>query len=137
MAVEPRGTTNLHKHYEERTHEENQERALVAASHRGDRTIPARMESARKASELHYKRTGHKLYITEDLVAQERAYPEIDDDDNIIPVGTAEEELAGEEQAENYDDDDDTGGDEEPIDVDYVPEVTDTSITAHTTKSAP
>ncbi|KAG9294327.1 hypothetical protein G9A89_001832 [Geosiphon pyriformis] len=70
--------TTLHKRNEERTHEENQERAFIAASHRGDRSIEARMESARKASEIHKKRTGKALHITEQDVRNEEMYREID-----------------------------------------------------------
>ncbi|RUO95440.1 hypothetical protein BC936DRAFT_144017 [Jimgerdemannia flammicorona] len=43
---------------------ENQERAYIAASHRTDRNIEARMESARKASEIHKRRTGKALLVT-------------------------------------------------------------------------
>ncbi|KAG9290894.1 hypothetical protein G9A89_011044 [Geosiphon pyriformis] len=71
--------TSTHKRNEERTHEENQERAFIAASHRGDRSIEARMESARKASELHKKRTGKALRITEQDVRNEEMYREMDD----------------------------------------------------------
>ncbi|CAG8451876.1 11286_t:CDS:2 [Paraglomus brasilianum] len=71
--------TSLGKRNEERTHEENQERAYIAASHRGDRSLEARMESARKASEIHKKRTGKALRITEDDVRNEEMYQEIDE----------------------------------------------------------
>ncbi len=42
----------------QRSHEENQERAYIAASRRTDRTIEARLPSAKIASDLHKKRTG-------------------------------------------------------------------------------
>ncbi|CAG8518857.1 10481_t:CDS:2 [Ambispora leptoticha] len=74
--------TSLHKRNEERTHEENQERAFIAASHRGDRSIEARMESARKASEVHKKRTGKSLKITEDDVRNEEMYREVDPEED-------------------------------------------------------
>jgi hypothetical protein len=64
----------------ERTHEENQERAYIAASRRSDRSIEARVQSARAASELHRKRTGKGFKITEDIVIKEEMYEEEDDD---------------------------------------------------------
>ncbi|CAI2165055.1 12777_t:CDS:2 [Funneliformis geosporum] len=70
--------TSLHKRNQERTHEENQERAYIAASHRGDRSMEARIESARKASEIHKKRTGKALRITPEDVRNEEMYQEID-----------------------------------------------------------
>jgi hypothetical protein len=42
----------------ERSIEENQERAYIAASKRGDRTYAERLESLKKASGLHRQRTG-------------------------------------------------------------------------------
>jgi hypothetical protein len=63
-----------------RTHEENQERAYIAASRRTDRSIEARVESANRASEVHKKRTGRRFRITEDAVAREEMYEEEDDD---------------------------------------------------------
>ncbi|RIA90498.1 hypothetical protein C1645_823270 [Glomus cerebriforme] len=70
--------TSLNKRNQERTHEENQERAYIAASHRGDRSMEARIESARKASEIHKKRTGKALRITAEDVRNEEMYQEID-----------------------------------------------------------
>jgi len=64
----------------ERTHEENQERAYIAASRRSDRSLEARVESARRASEIHKKRTGRSLRITEQDVINEEMYEEEDDD---------------------------------------------------------
>lgn len=64
----------------ERSHEENQERAYIAASRRADRSIEARVQSARMASEIHKKRTGKSFRITEDIVIKEEMYEEEDDD---------------------------------------------------------
>jgi hypothetical protein len=64
----------------ERTHEENQERAYVAASRRSDRSLEARVESARRASEIHKRRTGHSLRVTEQDVINEEMYEEEEDD---------------------------------------------------------
>lgn len=64
----------------ERTHEENQERAYIAASRRSDRSIEARVESARRASEIHKKRTGRGLRVREEDVINEEMYEEEDDD---------------------------------------------------------
>jgi hypothetical protein len=64
----------------ERTHEENQERAYIAASRRSDRSLEARVESARRASEIHKRRTGRSLRVTEQDVSNEEMYEEEDDD---------------------------------------------------------
>jgi len=85
----------------ERTHEENQERygallgyplchshrltdailrAYIAASRRSDRSLEARIESARRASEIHKRRTGRSLRVTEADVVNEEMYEEEDDD---------------------------------------------------------
>lgn len=64
----------------ERTHEENQERAYIAASRRSDRSIEARLESAKRASEIHKKRTGRALKITQEDVENEEMYEEEDGD---------------------------------------------------------
>lgn len=64
----------------ERSHEENQERAYIAASRRADRSIEARVQSARQASEIHRKRTGKGFKITEEIVIKEEMYEEEDDD---------------------------------------------------------
>ncbi|CAG8680564.1 2215_t:CDS:2 [Acaulospora morrowiae] len=103
--------TTLHKRNQERTHEENQERAYIAASHRGftdrayfrghivvltfgqeiviedfsalvDRSMEARIESARKASEIHKKRTGKALRITPEDVRNEEMYQEVDNEEH-------------------------------------------------------
>src|ERR1700692_4222869 len=63
----------------ERTHEENQERAYIAASRRSDRSLEARLESARRASEIHKRRTGKALRVTEADVQSEEMYEEEDD----------------------------------------------------------
>src|SRR4051812_27214671 len=60
----------------ERTHQENQERAYIAASRRSDRSLEARVESARRASEIHKQRTGRGLRVTEQDVANEEMYEE-------------------------------------------------------------
>ncbi|KAM4056616.1 hypothetical protein HRG_003485 [Hirsutella rhossiliensis] len=64
----------------ERSHEENQERAYIAASRRADRSIEARVQSARMASDIHKKRTGKGFRITEEIVMKEEMYEEEDDD---------------------------------------------------------
>jgi hypothetical protein len=64
----------------ERSHEENQERAYIAASRRQDRSIEARVQSARMASEIHKKRTGKSFRISEDIVRKEEMYEEEEDD---------------------------------------------------------
>ncbi|OAA73319.1 hypothetical protein ISF_00220 [Cordyceps fumosorosea ARSEF 2679] len=66
----------------ERTHEENQERAYIAASRRTDRSLEARVQSARMASDIHKKRTGKSFRITEEIVLAEEMYEEEDD---ILP----------------------------------------------------
>jgi hypothetical protein len=55
-------------------------RAYIAASRRSDRSLEARIESARRASEIHKKRTGRALRVTEDDVVNEEMYEEEDDD---------------------------------------------------------
>ncbi|KAF2433660.1 hypothetical protein EJ08DRAFT_657799 [Tothia fuscella] len=67
----------------ERTHEENQERAYIAASRRSDRSLEARIESARRASDIHKKRTGRALRVTEQDVVNEEMYEEEEAD---LPV---------------------------------------------------
>lgn len=64
----------------ERSHEENQERAYIAASRRADRSIEARVQSARMASEIHKKRTGKGFKISEEIVMKEEMYEEEEDD---------------------------------------------------------
>jgi len=64
----------------ERSHEENKERAYIAASRRADRSIEARVQSARMASEIHKKRTGKGFKISEEIVMKEEMYEEEDDD---------------------------------------------------------
>ncbi|KAF1736352.1 hypothetical protein CRV24_001959 [Beauveria bassiana] len=64
----------------ERSHEENQERAYIAASRRTDRSLEARVQSARMASDIHKRRTGKSFRITDDIVMKEEMYEEEDDD---------------------------------------------------------
>lgn len=63
----------------ERTHLENQERAYVAASRRSDRSLEARVESAKRASAIHKQRTGREFKISEQIVQDEEMYEEQDD----------------------------------------------------------
>lgn len=63
-----------------RTHEENQERAYIAASRRADRDIEHRIRSALKASECRKKRTGRGLKITREAVMGDEQYESEDDD---------------------------------------------------------
>ncbi|KAH7146024.1 hypothetical protein EDB81DRAFT_794258 [Dactylonectria macrodidyma] len=62
-----------------RSHEQNQERAFIAASRRGDRGIEARLQSARRASEAHKLRTGKALHVSRDIVLKEEMYEEVED----------------------------------------------------------
>ncbi|KAF2827610.1 hypothetical protein CC86DRAFT_393698 [Ophiobolus disseminans] len=71
MPAERRTFTATRPVKTERTHEENQER---------DRSLEARIESARRASEIHKKRTGRALRVTEQDVINEEMYEEEDDD---------------------------------------------------------
>lgn len=80
MPAERRTFTAARPVKTERTHEENQERAYIAASRRSDRSLEARIESARRASEIHKKRTGRALRVTEQDVINEEMYEEEDDD---------------------------------------------------------
>jgi len=80
MPAERRTFTAARPIKTERTHEENQERAYIAASRRSDRSLEARIESARRASEIHKKRTGRALRVTEQDVINEEMYEEEDDD---------------------------------------------------------
>ena len=57
--------------------------AYIAASRRSDRSLEARMESARRASEIHKRRTGRSLRVTEQDVENEEIYEEENDD---LPV---------------------------------------------------
>ncbi|CAG5179596.1 uncharacterized protein ALTATR162_LOCUS9365 [Alternaria atra] len=80
MPAERRAFTATRPVKTERTHGENQERAYIAASRRSDRSLEARIESARRASEIHKKRTGRALRVTEQDVINEEMYEEEDDD---------------------------------------------------------
>lgn len=53
-----------------RSQEENQERAFIAASRRKDRDFGQRMESLRKASELHCARTGRRFQLSYAQIAR-------------------------------------------------------------------
>ncbi|KAM0326931.1 hypothetical protein ACHAQA_006051 [Verticillium albo-atrum] len=64
----------------ERSHEENQERAYIAASRRADRSLEARVKSAQMASDIHKKRTGKGFKISERIVQAEEMYEEEEDD---------------------------------------------------------
>ncbi|KAK3376663.1 hypothetical protein B0T24DRAFT_225237 [Lasiosphaeria ovina] len=64
----------------ERTHEENQERAYIAASRRSDRSVEARVQSAKMASDIHKRRTGKGFKISEEIVMKEEMYEEEDED---------------------------------------------------------
>lgn len=64
----------------ERSHEENQERAYIAASRRADRSLEARVQSAKMASDIHRKRTGRGLKVSEEIVLKEEMYEEVEDD---------------------------------------------------------
>src|ERR1700712_3878221 len=54
--------------------------AYIAASRRSDRSLEARMESARRASEIHKRRCGRSFRITEEAVLNEEMYEEEDPD---------------------------------------------------------
>src|SRR5579859_7680174 len=54
-------------------------RAYIAASRRSDRSLEARLESARRASEIQKRRTGKALRVTEADVQNEEMYEEEDD----------------------------------------------------------
>ncbi|KAI1962055.1 hypothetical protein LOZ58_003136 [Ophidiomyces ophidiicola] len=58
---------------------EHQERAYIAASRRTDRSPQARFGSARRASELHFERSGRHLRITMEAVLNEEMYEELDE----------------------------------------------------------
>ncbi|KAG6117513.1 hypothetical protein E4U13_001002 [Claviceps humidiphila] len=71
------------RHQQPRSRDENQERAYIAASRRTDRSLEARVQSAQKASDLHQKRTGKALRITEQIVFNDETYEE---EDSWIPA---------------------------------------------------
>ena len=52
--------------------------ACIAASRRHDRSITARLESARRASEIHQARTGRALRVTETHIINDEMYEEED-----------------------------------------------------------
>ncbi|KIX06809.1 uncharacterized protein Z518_04785 [Rhinocladiella mackenziei CBS 650.93] len=55
-------------------------RAYIVASRRSDRSLEARVESVRRASEIHQRRTGRSLRVTEQDIINEEMYEEEDDD---------------------------------------------------------
>lgn len=59
------------------------DRAYIAASRRSDRSLDARIESARRASEIHEQRTGRPLSVTKEDVLNEEMYEE------VIPLPTS------------------------------------------------
>ncbi|PSR97815.1 hypothetical protein BD289DRAFT_74902 [Coniella lustricola] len=81
VAPAPFGTTAPGKprQQSQRSASENKERAYIAASRRSDRSIDARVQSAKMASNIHKERTGKSLRITEDIVLKEEMYEEEDD----------------------------------------------------------
>ncbi|KXX80736.1 hypothetical protein MMYC01_203841 [Madurella mycetomatis] len=64
----------------QRTHDENRERAYIAASRRTDRTLEDRMDSAYKASAMHKRRTGKGFKLSEEIVKNQEMYEEDDDE---------------------------------------------------------
>ncbi|GAW27252.1 putative Pc18g03370 protein, partial [Rosellinia necatrix] len=62
----------------ERSHEENQERAYIAASRRADRSLEARIQSAKMASDIHRKRTGRGLKVSQEIVLKEEMFARTD-----------------------------------------------------------
>ncbi|CAG8595669.1 12232_t:CDS:2 [Racocetra fulgida] len=95
--------TTLHKRNQERTHEGTirieRSETYIAASHRGDRSMEARIESARKASEIHKKRTGKALRITPEDVRNEEMYQEIDPEEEA-KLEQLHQEVIGESQSQ-------------------------------------
>jgi hypothetical protein len=65
----------------ERSQEENQERAFIAASRRQDRDFKQRLESLQKASELHFARTGKRFELTQQQVEHNGPLMELGDYD--------------------------------------------------------
>ncbi|KAH8659415.1 hypothetical protein BGZ61DRAFT_370546, partial [Ilyonectria robusta] len=62
-----------------KSHDEYRERAYIAASRRTDRSIEARLQSARMASEIHKKRTRKALRVSAEIVMNEGLYEEEED----------------------------------------------------------
>ena len=65
----------------ERSQEENQERAFIAASRRQDRDFKQRLESLQKASELHFARTGKRFEVNQAQVEHNGPLMELGDDE--------------------------------------------------------
>ncbi|KAJ5981919.1 hypothetical protein N7451_012019 [Penicillium sp. IBT 35674x] len=53
--------------------------AFIAASRRKDRSLDARLESANRASMVHWERTGKAFHITKETVEKEAMYEEVDE----------------------------------------------------------
>ncbi|EPS45412.1 hypothetical protein H072_564 [Dactylellina haptotyla CBS 200.50] len=85
----------------ERTHEENQERAYIAASRRSDRSLEARVESARRASEIHRRRTGRGLVVSEEEVLSDAMYDE-EPDDSPLPYRQFTQRLLANDREWNH-----------------------------------
>jgi len=54
----------------------HKERAYIAASRRKDRSLEARFQSALQASKIHGSRTGKRLRVSKEVVANEEEYEE-------------------------------------------------------------
>lgn len=65
----------------ERSQQENQERAYIAASKRQDRDFRQRLESLQKASELHFARTGKRFEVTQAQVEHHGPMVELGDEE--------------------------------------------------------
>ena len=63
-----------------KTYIQDPEGSSIAASRRSDRSLEARLKSARRASEIHKRRTGRSLRVTEQDIINEEMYEEEDDD---------------------------------------------------------
>ncbi|POG76953.1 hypothetical protein GLOIN_2v1871769 [Rhizophagus irregularis DAOM 181602=DAOM 197198] len=70
--------SSFNRRNQERTHEDSRRTILLCQK---DRSMEARIESARKASDIHKKRTGRALRITAEDVRNEEMYQEIDPDE--------------------------------------------------------
>ncbi|KAH7137854.1 hypothetical protein EDB81DRAFT_693124 [Dactylonectria macrodidyma] len=82
LSVEPMNsimTPHTFRQKTQRSHQQNQERAYVAASRRSDRSIEARVQSARMASQVHKTRTGKALRVSKEIVMMDEMYEEEDD----------------------------------------------------------
>jgi hypothetical protein len=57
------------------------ERAFISASHRDNREMDGRRESAKKADEIHFERTGKHLDINDDAILNKEMYKEVGEED--------------------------------------------------------